>query len=140
MYIPSVRFRPGSGPQSVLRDTKGLNIINQMIDDFYTMLSKLAADPENNFTVFDTRNTLTRNAAQPNGWANEIHPYFNGFTALANKFLTNLQAVPQFKSRARGIEQWGYGAENSTFGIGPNRRLCNRKTTHESGHKPDAPV
>jgi hypothetical protein len=41
---------------------------------------------------------------------------------------------------ARGIEQWGYGAENSTFGMGPNRRLCNRKTTHESGHKPDAPV
>jgi hypothetical protein len=37
---------------------------------------------------------LTRNAAQPNGWANEIHPYFTGFTALANKFLTNLQAVP----------------------------------------------
>ena len=50
-------------------------------------------------SVFDTRNTLTRNAAQPNGWANEIHPYFTGFTALANKFLTNLQAVPQFKSR-----------------------------------------
>lgn len=78
---------------------EGLNIIRQMIDGFYTMLSKLAADPKNNFTVFDTRNTLTRNAAQPNGWANEIHPYFTGFTALANKFLTNLQAVPQFKSR-----------------------------------------
>jgi Resolvase, N terminal domain len=78
---------------------EGLNIISQMIDGFYTMLSKLAADPKNNFTVFDTRNTLTRNAAQPNGWANEIHPYFTGFTVLANKFLTNLQAVPQFKSR-----------------------------------------
>ena len=70
-----------------------------MIDGFYTMLSKLAADPKYNFTVFDTRNTLTRNAAQPNGWANEIHPYFTGFTALANRFLTNLQAVPQFTSR-----------------------------------------
>ena len=49
------------------------------------IISKLAADPKNNFTVFDTRNTLTRNAAQPNGWANEYIRYFTGFTALANR-------------------------------------------------------
>jgi|GEM_PF-883459 len=79
--------------------TSGLGIISQMIDGFYQMLSKLAADHTNNFTVIDTRQTLTRDASQPNGWANEIHPYFSGFTALANKFLTGLRNVPAFKNR-----------------------------------------
>jgi hypothetical protein len=32
---------------------EGLNIISQMIGGFYTMLSKLAADPKNNFIVFE---------------------------------------------------------------------------------------
>ena len=93
-----------------------------MIDGFYTMLSKLAADPKNNFTVFDTRNILTRNAAQPNGWADEIHPYFTGFTVLANKFLTNLQAVPQFKS--------GFLTPCGSSGGGKLAAITDREVSH----------
>jgi hypothetical protein len=77
----------------------GMGIVTQMIDKFYGMLSNLAANPTNNFIVIDTRHTLTRDASQPNGWANEIHPYFSGFTAMANKFLVSLQTMPGFKNR-----------------------------------------
>jgi hypothetical protein len=70
-----------------------------MIDGFHGMLAGLAADPVNNFSLIDTRNTLTRNATQPNGWANEIHPWYPGFTALADKFLAGLRAMPAFRNR-----------------------------------------
>ena len=72
--------------------TVGLRIVSGMIDLFYQMLSSLAADTTYNFSVIDTRGTLQRDASQPDGWANEIHPYFGGFTALANKFLMALRA------------------------------------------------
>jgi hypothetical protein len=77
----------------------GLNIVSQMIDRFYSMLSGLAANPANNFSVIDTRNTLKRDATQPLGWANEIHPYSTGFNAFASRFLTALRAMPQFSNR-----------------------------------------
>jgi hypothetical protein len=70
-----------------------------MIDKFHDMLATLAADPTNNFSFVDTRNTLTRDATQPKGWANEIHPWYPGFTALADKFLAGLRAIPAFKNR-----------------------------------------
>ena len=76
-----------------------LGIVTQMIDKFHDMLATLAATPSNKFSVIDTRHTLTRDASQPNGWANEIHPYFPGFTALANKFLIALRAMPTFRNR-----------------------------------------
>jgi len=47
-----------------------------MIDLFHNMLANLANDPSNNFILIDTRSTLTRNASQPIGWANEIHPWY----------------------------------------------------------------
>jgi len=77
----------------------GLGIVTQMIDQFHGMLNNLAASKANNFVFVDTRSTLTRNASYPNGWANEIHPYPTGFTALANKFLIALRAMPAFKNR-----------------------------------------
>jgi hypothetical protein len=77
----------------------GLQVITQMIDRFHDMLAGLAADPTNNFSFIDTRNTLTRDAMQPNGWANEIHPWYTGFTALANRFLVGLRAMPAFRNR-----------------------------------------
>lgn len=77
----------------------GLQIVSQMIDLFHDMLAKLADNPANNFTFVGTRNTLTRNALQPIGWANEIHPWYQGFTALADKFLAGLRAIPAFQNR-----------------------------------------
>ena len=73
--------------------------MTQMIDLFHDMLAGLANDPANNFSFVDTRNTLTRDATQSKGWANEIHPWYPGFTALANRFLVALQAIPAFNNR-----------------------------------------
>jgi hypothetical protein len=70
---------------------QSLGIVSQMIDKFHDMLSTLAAIPANNFTLIDTRNTLMRDGTSPTGWANEIHPYFAGYTALAGKFLLALR-------------------------------------------------
>ena len=77
----------------------GLGIVKDMIDLFYKRLTDLANDGKNKFTVIDTRNTLTRDATQPDGWANEIHPYFTGFTSLAQTFLAGLQSMTVFKGR-----------------------------------------
>jgi hypothetical protein len=70
----------------------GLTIVQNAIDDLYKMLNGLASVKTNYFYLVDTRNTLVRNATQPLGWANEIHPYTDGFIALANKFLLALRA------------------------------------------------
>jgi hypothetical protein len=82
-----------------MKCSRRIQPIVQMIDLFHDMLATLAKDPANNFIFIDTRNTLTRNASQPIGWANEIHPWYQGFTALANKFLLGLMALPAFQSR-----------------------------------------
>lgn len=76
---------------------EGLNIVSQMIDKFHDMLSNLAAVAANNFILIDTRNTLIRNSTAAAGWANEIHPYFGGFTALADKFVAALRV--KFQNR-----------------------------------------
>ena len=68
-----------------------LGIVQTAIDRFYTMLQGLAGDPANLFTLVDTRRTLTRNTSQPLGWANELHPYFAGFSAVAEKFVVALR-------------------------------------------------
>ena len=72
--------------------TQGVAIVKNMIDIFHDMLAALAANPAYNFTLIDTRGTVTPDASSPTGWANEIHPRFAGFTALATKFLGVLQA------------------------------------------------
>jgi hypothetical protein len=79
--------------------SQSLGIVVQMIDKFHDMIAALAAVKQNNFVLIDTRKTLARDATSPTGWANEIHPYYAGFTALAYKFLTALQAMPAFKNR-----------------------------------------
>ena len=75
---------------------EGLNIVQTTIDTFKQKLLELANDKivppgktTNNFILIDT--TTTRNDKLPNGWANELHPYTEGFTLLAAKFLAALQ-------------------------------------------------
>jgi hypothetical protein len=77
----------------------GLRIVTQMIDSYHEMLAALAHHPANDFHLIDTRHTLTRDPSQPNGFANEIHPWYPGFTALAAKFLAGLREIPAFKNR-----------------------------------------
>jgi hypothetical protein len=76
---------------------EGLAIVQKMIDLFHDMLASLASIASNNFKLIDTRNTVTRDSTSPTGWANEIHPKFGGFSAVANKFLVELRA--QFPNR-----------------------------------------
>ena len=72
---------------------EGLAIVSSMIDGFYAMVSALAGDSQNKFVLVDTRGTLVRQSGVANGWANELHPYPAGFTALARKFLPALQGL-----------------------------------------------
>jgi hypothetical protein len=81
---PSLNFAGYDDPQSA-------KAVKTMIDMFHDMLAALAADPANNFILIDTRGTVTPDTTSPTGWANEIHPKFAGFTALANLFLTGLR-------------------------------------------------
>jgi hypothetical protein len=70
---------------------EGVKIVAAIIDRFFTTLQALAAVPNNNFVLIDTRNTLAPVSGAQNGWANELHPYPAGFILLAQKWLTALQ-------------------------------------------------
>jgi hypothetical protein len=79
--------------------TQGLGIVKSAIDTFQQFLVDLAADKitlpgtkTNNFVLVNTTGTLARDTTRPNGWANEIHPFTEGFGLLAGKFLASLQA------------------------------------------------
>jgi hypothetical protein len=77
--------------------TQGVQIVKDMIDEYYALLNGMASVASNNFHLIDTRNTIAPDIFYPNGWANELHPYFPGFRALATKFLVALQG--QFPGR-----------------------------------------
>jgi hypothetical protein len=77
---------------------EGLTVVQTTIDTFKQKLQDLANNKitlpgktTNNFILINTTGTLTRNNTRPNGWANELHPYTEGFTALASKFLVALR-------------------------------------------------
>jgi hypothetical protein len=77
--------------------TEGVQIVKNMIDKYFVLLSGMASVASNNFYLIDTRSTITPNTSFPHGWANELHPYMPGFTALATKFLVALRS--QFPGR-----------------------------------------
>lgn len=66
---------------------QGTLIVRQALTTFNTMLAGLAADPANNFVLVDTQGTLA-----PDDWANELHPYSDGFKQLAGHFMQALRA------------------------------------------------
>lgn len=65
---------------------QGASIARQALLDFKELLLRLEVDPANNFVLIDTQGTLA-----VADWANELHPYPNGFKALAGKFVTALR-------------------------------------------------
>lgn len=65
---------------------QGTEIVKSALDAFKAMLLRLANDPANRFTLIDTQGIL-----QPPDWANELHPYPNGFKMLAGKFIDALR-------------------------------------------------
>jgi hypothetical protein len=64
---------------------EGTKIIHDALEQFAGMLSKLEAAGYE-FTVVPTQGTLAKD-----DWANELHPYPDGFRKLAQAFLTSLQ-------------------------------------------------
>jgi len=67
---------------------QGTAICRQALLDFKALLTRLAGDPANLFTMIDTQGVLA-----PADWANELHPYPAGFRNLAGKFVDALRAA-----------------------------------------------
>lgn len=67
--------------------TQGTAILHQALADFKAMLAGLAGNAANNFTMVDTQGTLAES-----DWANELHPYPNGFKKIAARFVDALRA------------------------------------------------
>ena len=65
---------------------QGTAIARTALSDFKNLLLRLAADGANNFSVVDTQGVLS-----PADWANELHPYPNGFMKIADRFVTALR-------------------------------------------------
>ena len=72
---------------------KGTAIVREALQKFRTLLENLAT-PANNFFLVDTQNVLS-----PNDWANELHPFPEGFAKLAEKFVEALRHYPNFSAR-----------------------------------------
>lgn len=65
---------------------QGTAIARTALTDFRALLTGLAADAANNFVMVDTQGVLS-----PADWANELHPFPNGFRAIAGKFVDALR-------------------------------------------------
>ena len=72
--------------------TQGAGILHDALVAFRTMLIRLASDPANRFILIDTQGTLLTA-----DWANELHPYPDGFGKLASTFVDALRL--QFPGR-----------------------------------------
>ena len=65
---------------------QGAAIVREALVDLKNRLVTLAINPANNFTLVDTQGLL-----QASDWANELHPYPNGFKTIAGKFVDALR-------------------------------------------------
>ncbi len=71
---------------------QGTAILHDALSQFRTRLLTLEANPANNFKMADTQGLLN-----PGDWANELHPYPNGFKTIAGRFVDVLRV--QFPGR-----------------------------------------
>jgi len=65
---------------------QGTAIARTALSDFKAVLLTLAEDGANNFSMVDSQGVLA-----PADWANELHPYPNGFKSIAQKFVAALE-------------------------------------------------
>jgi hypothetical protein len=77
--LPSLTFAGWNSAQ-------GVGILKDTLVAFRAMLANLASVPANKFVLVETQNTLA-----PGDWANELHPYPNGFQKIAQKFVDALR-------------------------------------------------
>jgi hypothetical protein len=64
----------------------GAAIVRSALEAFREMLMALANDAANRFILIDTQGTLV-----VTDWANELHPFPNGFAKLASKYIEALR-------------------------------------------------
>jgi hypothetical protein len=69
---------------------QGTPVVRQALQEFKNMLTGLAGVAKNNFVLVNTQGTLT-NPDYTQDWANELHPYPEGFSTIAGKFLSALR-------------------------------------------------
>lgn len=65
----------------------GATIVHDALAAFRAMVKRLADKPANRFHLVDTQGTLA-----PADWANELHPYPDGFRKIAQRFADALAA------------------------------------------------
>jgi hypothetical protein len=66
--------------------TQGTAIVRQALVDFKNRLMTLSSNAANDFVLVDTQGSL-----QAADWANELHPYRQGFATIAGKFVDALR-------------------------------------------------
>lgn len=66
---------------------EGTTIVHDALAAFRAMLKRLAGKPANRFHLVETQGVL-----KPADWANELHPYPDGFRKIAQKFADALAA------------------------------------------------
>jgi hypothetical protein len=69
---------------------QGAPIVRQALQEFKQKLIGFESVAKNNFVLVDTQGTLT-NPDYKQDWANELHPYPEGFSEIAGKFLSALR-------------------------------------------------
>ena len=65
---------------------QGITIVRQALMEFNSLLTSLAGDRTNNFIVAPSQGVLVET-----DWANELHPYPQGFKKVAGKFVDTLR-------------------------------------------------
>jgi len=78
---PSLDF---SGWRNLMQSTA---IVHQALAEFKDLLVRLTNDPNNKFNLIDTQGVLA-----PEDWDNELHPFPNGFSEVAGRFVDILRA------------------------------------------------
>ena len=85
---PSAWLRPSLLFRGWTDVDEGALIVRAGLSLFSDLLARLARAPANNFHLVETQGTL-----RPEDWANELHPYPQGFGAVAAKFVAALSTV-----------------------------------------------
>ena len=98
LFLPGPWLEPGYKEKLFSDDQlpQTTAMMQAIIDQFNAMLAGLAADTAfSNLRYIDLRGTLSNNLADyKTWWANELHPTEQGFIAVANKFATVLNQLP----------------------------------------------
>jgi len=66
--------------------TQTTDIVHQVLQQFKELLTELSRETNRNFNLIDTQGTLVSD-----DWANELHPFPEGFAKIAQRFVKALR-------------------------------------------------